>query len=290
MAEEKNVDEPPNCEECWKTPHRPSTSRRMQLGLGVGRGEHLAINPVGHLVLPNLVCRLAPFASTDYVVAMPDDRSHITESMSKSMSLDGDITKLSDFYRSWASNYDDDVASHGYGLPSMMVRTVESALTASNPEETRLDRRVRVLDAGCGTGLVGAALADAGFEEIHGVDLSEEMIEGAQRRGIYASLEGGVDLSMEAPEHLVRSAGVVTVGGVFTVGHVAPSALSVMSTMARRGGLLVVSTRQAYLDQTNFREVVGGLIGDGTLRLLIHAEDAPYTMDSNGDYWAFEVA
>ena len=85
------------------------------------------------------------------------------------------------------------------------------------------------------------------------------------------------------------SADIVTVGGVFTVGHVAPTALGVMASLVRSGGLLVVSTRRTYLEQTNFREVVGTLVGDGTLRLLIHFEDAPYTMDSTGDYWAFQV-
>ena len=103
------------------------------------------------------------------------------------------------------------------------------------------------------------------------------------------TLEAGINLTNPPPEHLRASADIVTVGGVFTVGHIAPEALAVMASLVRPGGLLVVSTRAAYLEQTNFREVVSGLIADDVLRLLVHFEKAPYTMDSTGDYWAFAV-
>jgi len=217
----------------------------------------------------------------------PHDAMH--EAIRDSMSLDGDAEKLSNYYRDWAETYDDDVASHGYGLPSMMVRTVESALTARDPEAQHLDRSIRVVDAGCGTGLVGAALCDAGFDDLHGVDLSEEMIQHAARRGVYSSLMGAVDLSNRVPDELRGSADLVTAGGVFTVGHAPPSALETMASIARPLGVLVVSTREAYLESTNFVNVAEQLERKGLLRLLLRIEDAPYTNDSNGDYWGFEV-
>lgn len=218
-----------------------------------------------------------------------DDLSDMTESMSEVMSLGGDVQKLRAYYKDWAKTYDDDVASHGYGLPSMMVHTVEAALTALAGDDGRIDRSVRVLDAGCGTGLIGSALCDAGFDDIHGVDLSHEMAEQAARRSAYVTIQSGIDLSSECPEHLRRSADIVTVGGVFTVGHIPPSALTAMAQLPVAGGLLVISTRAAYLEDTDFCDVLQGLVDGGALRLLLREEDAPYTMDSNGDYWAFEV-
>ena len=218
-----------------------------------------------------------------------DDLSDMTESMSQVMNLGGDVQKLRAFYKDWATAYDDDVASHGYGLPSMMVHTVEAALTALADADGRIDRSAKVLDAGCGTGLVGAALSDAGFDNIHGVDLSHEMAELAARRSAYQTIQSGVDLSVEPDEYLQRSADIVTVGGVFTVGHVPPGALRHMAKLPVVGGLLVVGTRPAYVSDTDFCVVLQELLNEGVLRLLVHEENAPYTMDSNGDYWAFEV-
>jgi len=221
---------------------------------------------------------------------MTDQFSDMTESMNESMSLGGDVQKLRSYYKDWAKTYDDDVASHGYGLPSMMVQTVEAAMTALAGTDGRIDRSVRVLDAGCGTGLVGSALCDAGFDAVHGIDLSHEMAEQAMRRGVYASIQSGIDLMEAPPDYLHQSAEIVTVGGVLTVGHVPPSALSHLAKLVVPGGLLVVSTRASYIEDTDFCDVVEGLINDGALRLLVRESNAPYTMDSNGDYWAFEVS
>ena len=56
------------------------------------------------------------------------------------------------------------------------------------------------------------------------------------------------------------------------------------------GAILVVSTREAYVQDTNFCDVLQDLLQTGVLRLLVREANAPYTMDSNGDYWAFEVS
>ena len=213
----------------------------------------------------------------------------MTESMREAMSLDGDVDKLAAFYARWASYYDDDVSSHGYGLPAMMVETV---LAAARIDETTTrfdDRSLRILDAGCGTGLVGVALQCAGYTELHGIDLSPEMIERALERDIYSSLQAGVDLAVPVPEHLLAAADIVVVGGVFTVGHVPPEALEVVATLARPGGLLVVSTRASYHADAGFRDTRRRLTDDGLLQQLVHIAGAPYTMDSTGDYWAWRV-
>ncbi|MEO0327252.1 MAG: methyltransferase domain-containing protein [Pseudomonadota bacterium] len=50
------------------------------------------------------------------------------------------------------------------------------------------DKSARVIDAGCGTGLSGCALAEQGFKNIDGIDLSPEMLVVAQETGVYANL------------------------------------------------------------------------------------------------------
>ena len=45
-----------------------------------------------------------------------------------------------------------------------------------------------ILDAGCGTGLVGEALSVLGYDPVIGCDLSQGMLDHAARRGGYADL------------------------------------------------------------------------------------------------------
>jgi predicted TPR repeat methyltransferase len=67
----------------------------------------------------------------------------------------------------------------------------------------RLTPPWRILDLGCGTGLVGDAFKDlARGGHLDGIDLSPRMIEAARRRGIYANLVlGDLETVLKEPGH-----------------------------------------------------------------------------------------
>jgi predicted TPR repeat methyltransferase len=68
----------------------------------------------------------------------------------------------------------------GYKVPQLLVDLVGA-------HQAWTDKSSRVLDLGCGTGLVGLALAEK-TANLVGVDLSAKMLEKAQARGLYQRL------------------------------------------------------------------------------------------------------
>ena len=88
--------------------------------------------------------------------------------------------ELMDVYAAWANDYDSDlIDGHGYRAPEDAVGGFITLGLASD---------ARILDAGCGTGLVGLLLREAGFTRIDGADLSAEMRAIAAQHGIYDRL------------------------------------------------------------------------------------------------------
>ena len=97
-------------------------------------------------------------------------------------------------------------------------------------------RFARALDLGCGTGLMGVALADRA-DRIDGVDLSSAMVERARATGAYAtlaagSLEDALAAAAPASYDLVVAADVLVY-----VGNLAPVLAEAARTL-RPGGLL----------------------------------------------------
>lgn len=78
-----------------------------------------------------------------------------------------------------AQNFDRQLKNLGYKVPEALARVVLPLLRRSWP--------ARVLDLGCGTGLLGAELTSPAVA-ITGVDLSAGMLQRATARGVYTSL------------------------------------------------------------------------------------------------------
>ncbi len=128
-----------------------------------------------------------------------------------------------------------------------------------------LPRTAKILDAACGTGLVGDALHRLGFTDLHGVDLSAGMIAVAKRKKVYASL-----LQAALGEELPYATGLFDafmVSGAFTPRHAPPESLAELLRVTRPGGLAIFSLRTDD-PAPGFNEVIDSLTQDGSWQLL----------------------
>ena len=210
---------------------------------------------------------------------MSDDKISSNEAIDAALHLDGDPQKVRRFYDDWASSYNGDVDSAEYSGPSIAANLLGRHLD---------DRKARILDAGCGTGRVGSELQSMGYSHVDGFDLSPEMAERAAASGAYRTVAGNIDI-MHAPRDFPHSGYDALLSiGVFTLGHVPPEALEVLLQLLRDGGLLVISTRSHYYEQTGFQSTVDALRDSGRLGQLQVVWNAPYNHDGDGHYWVFE--
>lgn len=84
-------------------------------------------------------------------------------------------------FDNWATSYDHDLVDElGYVADFEACRRFVALVP---------DRKARILDAGCGTGLAGHRLKQAGYIDIHGYDFAEKMLQHARATGAYQSLQ-----------------------------------------------------------------------------------------------------
>lgn len=212
---------------------------------------------------------------------MSDDKISSNDAIDAALHLDGDPENVRQFYEEWARTYNLDTTDSDYTGPAVSARLLQQYLP---------DTDSQLLDAGCGTGLVGLELQKLGFERIDGFDLSEAMAELARNTGSYQTVLGGIDMMKAADSYPAQHYDAILSVGVFTLGHVPPQALLVLADMVRPGGILVISTRTHYYDQTDFQQVVDTELGSGNLTQLQLLRDAPYNQDGDGHYWVFSTA
>jgi len=113
-------------------------------------------------------------------------------------------------YDEWAATYDADLAAWGYSVPARLAEGLIARLGA----DATASKAAPVLDAGCGTGLIGRELQHRGVTPIDGIDASALSLREAERTGAYRSL-AAMDLSAPLP---LRDASyrAVVCGGVLT--------------------------------------------------------------------------
>lgn len=140
-------------------------------------------------------------------------------------------------YDAWAESYETDMAKAGYRHPAVVL-----ALLARNLPKGAGP----VLDAGCGTGLLGPWLEIVGYTGIEGLDLSEGMLAVAAKKGAYRALHRRA-LGSTLPFGDGHFAAVVS-AGVFTTGHVGVEAMDDLARITRAGGAIVVTVKGPMWD------------------------------------------
>ncbi|MER9794154.1 class I SAM-dependent methyltransferase [Mesorhizobium sp. M0213] len=203
-----------------------------------------------------------------------------------SHALDGDVSRLAHFYRGWASSYELDVGRDGYCGPTVVAELASAVQTAYFANERAA---IAILDAGCGTGLVGAQLKRLGFQLLDGFDLSEEMAEKARKTGVYRDVQGDVDLNGPLSDYSSATYDITVCCGVFTLGHVRPDALRELARMTRPNGFIIASTRKSYAEATSFEDEVRRLQDAGVLVTAQRLKDGKYIAEEGAHYWVFQV-
>ena len=151
----------------------------------------------------------------------------IDSRLSKVYNHSGDKRSLFD---DWAATYDHDLVEDlGYVADAEACRLFESLVP---------DRLARILDAGCGTGLVGRRLNQLGYTNIHGNDYSEKMLDKARATGVYQALEQH-DLTLPIETDEVFDAAIAV--GVFGFNLPSVEHLVNVTNSLKTGGIAIVT-------------------------------------------------
>ncbi|KAL2757214.1 hypothetical protein ACRALDRAFT_1060630 [Sodiomyces alcalophilus JCM 7366] len=185
------------------------------------------------------------------------------------------VAELKAIYDDWATTYDKELAEEeqNYVAPA-----IASAYVLKTLGVNRLSDDVEILDAGCGTGLVGIELAKVGAKKIDGVDLSTGMLDVARATGAYRALET-VDLS----QPLARENGsydIIMCVGTMTQGHVGPEALDEFIRVLKKGGFLVATILGYIWESGGYETRVRELVDAGKAT-LVSADMEDYRRGAN---------
>ena len=169
-----------------------------------------------------------------------------------------DLDELEGIYKNWASDYECDVIN----LAGYVGHIITSDLLLNY---LRSNESI-VLDAGCGTGLVGEILYKNNFRNIDGVDFSQEMLNIAHQKNIYKSLKL-VDLTKKL-DYKNDSFDAIICAGTFTCGHVGPEALREMVRITKQGGYICFTVRKQEWEASPYLQIMNDLEKNKSWRKL----------------------
>ena len=157
--------------------------------------------------------------------------------------------ELLKYYKKWTkkNKYNQDMVDLDYTAPKKTV----SLLTKHTA-----NKKHKVLDAGCGTGLVGIELKKCGYSNIDGVDFSQDMLD-LIPKNIYRKIEK-VDLNKPLKFN-TNMYDVVMCVGTFTYGHVKPKALDELIRITNSRGLICFSINEGIYQKYGFDKKINEL-------------------------------
>jgi len=182
-------------------------------------------------------------------------------------------------YKEWATAYDHDNDN--------LLGTVSQPLSVQIFQEYIKDKSLRIIDVGCGTGLVGVELEKGGFSNFDGIDISQEMIDIAKQRGYAQLFIGSLNVSLPCENNEYDAALCV---GVFTHGHVGSNRLDELVRIVKPGGIVCFTVNEGVYDSYGFDSKIKNLESTNIWKILeIRKSDYMTKKNIKGIYCVVKV-
>lgn len=170
--------------------------------------------------------------------------------------------QLNSAYADWATDYDKDtIANMGYVGPQTSCKLLDNYLDS---------KTARILDAGCGTGLVGEVLSDIGYNKVDAFDYCDAMLDVAEKKGVYSKLfQDDLNKLKEVPKNAYDASVCV---GTFTYAHVGPQGFDELVRITKPDGYVCFTVRDGAYQEYNYREHMLKLEDDNKwqLQAMVH--------------------
>ena len=160
-------------------------------------------------------------------------------------------------YQKWAALYDKDNDD--------LLGTVSQPTAVQIFQEFVKDKKLKIVDVGCGTGLVGQELKKSGFINFDGIDISQEMIDIAYGRSYQNLFLGNLNESLPFKSKSYDAALCV---GVFTHGHVGSDRLSELARIVKSGGIICFTVNEGVYDSYGFDSKIKNLESTNIWKIL----------------------
>ena len=162
------------------------------------------------------------------------------------------VEQQQEAYDDWAVNYEADLCSMGYRIPSMIT----AAFVRFVPPGTS-----PILDAGCGGGIQAEPLAMLGYGPIVGIDLSPGMLEVARSKNLYAELKTAI--LGETLDFADNQFGAVISSGTITPKHAPPHSFEELVRVAKANAPIIFSLRDDPLQEPEYPAMLDKLETQG---------------------------
>ena len=146
------------------------------------------------------------------------------------------------YYKDWTDNnkYNKDMIEWNYTAPKEAVNVLKKYV---------LNKNFKILDAGCGTGLVGIELKKFGYLYVEGIDFSQDMLD-LVPKGIYKNLQKvDLNLNLKFKDNMYD---VIVCVGTFTYGHVKAHALNELIRVTKNKGFICFTINEGIYEEYGF--------------------------------------
>jgi len=175
------------------------------------------------------------------------------------------IEQVINRYKEFAPEYNLATLEWGYESPNII----------SDLASHHLSKKLKIIDAGCGSGLCAQSLSNKGYKNIVGFDISPDMLQLAYSSQCY-SMVNIVDMLKQPYPYLSNYFDGLTCGGVLSFFTDITPIIKEFFRIVKSGGILIFTLRDDLYKKYKQDELFSNLIDQGNMELIEALRDQPY--------------